>query len=243
MAVSYQQLLHSTALRINALVGTQFAALETTYATATLTAANFRSADWPFSSFRDAILMAVGEFVAAICETGNRPERAAFESTTIALGNAAAIPATDSGGVNKIIGPYGAVTDASDSNALTEQPVETVRRLVREYWRIFPLYYYAINGGRIYTTRPNVVIRVATYSRSVQETLWNSGGNMPLADHHEAGVVARALSHMAAKHTLLSDGVMAYRELGDQALIATRAGITSVTNKVQPTPPPIATAT
>lgn len=235
MAVSYQQLLHDTALRMNALVGTQFAALETTYATATLTASNFRSADWPFSSFRDAILMAVGDFIAAIAHTAEHPERPAFESNTATVLNNAVIPSTNAGSL-PIIGAYGAVVDSSDGNILDPYPLAEVRRIVAETWRLYPLYLYAFNGGRIAHTRPSVVIRVCTFDRTAQLTAFNAAGNMPLADYHESGVVAQALRHLTSKATLRNAVDLApYTAFAEEALAVVRAGI--IATDAKPLPP------
>lgn len=241
MAVPYQALLHSVMLRMNALKGSQAGPLETTYTTATLTSTNAKSADFPFSSFRDAILMAVGDFVGAIADTGNHPERSYFESSTAALASGAVLPITDAGGISKILGVYGTVTDSISGIPLTEQPLEVVRRTIQETWRVYPLYFYKIDGGRIFHTRTSVVIRVCVYQRGIELAVWNAGGNMPLADHHESGVVARAISLMT-RDNAYADQAGVYRRYSEEALAAIRGGLTSVPGKSLPSPTQVSTA-
>src|SRR5689334_9479247 len=106
MAVPYQQILHNVALRMSALVGTQVAQIAATYDTAVLTAANFKSADWPFNSFRDAILMAVEEFAWTIAEVKNHTWRTSLADITTNLANKALLPSLSA--TNKpIIGVWG----------------------------------------------------------------------------------------------------------------------------------------
>lgn len=240
MAVSYSQLLHNVGLRMNALVGAQFGVLETTYATATLTSANFKSADWPFSSFRDAILMAVGQYAKAIASVANHPDRVALADVTASLADGGLIPATGSGG-STIIGVYGEVVDASDGHQLTEAPLEVIRRYKAETWRTYPLYNFKIIGRRIFHTRTNVIIGVCTYSRTAQLTAWNAAGNMPLPDNYEMGVTALAIALMTRNKAHETQAV-AYATYAAADLANIAKGLTSTPSAALPSPTMASTA-
>lgn len=240
MAVSWMQLLHNTALRMNALTGTTAALLETTYATGTLTAAEFKSADFPFSSFRDTILMAVAEYAEAIASVGNHPWRSNFAGVTSALADGVVVPATDSGGV-KIIGVYGEVVDGTDGKPLSEQPLEAVRRFKAETWRVYPLYHYKFDGRRIFHTRSTVVIGVCIYDRGAQLTSWNAAGNMPLPDSLEMAASARAISLMVKDNAFEAQAKL-YREYSNDQLQLIYKGLTSVPAKSLPSPTQLSTA-
>lgn len=215
------QLLRDTALRANALIGSQVAALNTTYDTATLTSANFKSADWPFNSFRDAIIMSVGEFAWAIADTGHHPWRGLLPQTvSLSVANGGSVPTTRIGVPDYII-------DTSDSTQLTEQPLEAVQRIARETWRIYPVYFYKIFGKRIYHTRPLVNIAVLTFDRATEVTAFNAAGNCFLPDVLEAAIVARSLSNML-KNTELENKAATYRTYSDEAIAAIRQGGTAV---------------
>ena len=113
MSFNYHDLWAMTTLRINALVGTDAAALETTYTTRPLTDINFDSTIFPPSAIRDALLNTEGTLADAIASTGDHPFRAYLISTTGPLANMASLPMDDTNGLD-IIGIYGSVYDASD---------------------------------------------------------------------------------------------------------------------------------
>lgn len=232
MSVLYQQILHNTALRVSALVGTQVAAINTTYDTAVLTAANFKSADWPFNSFRDSILMAEEMMAEAAAEAvdaagiGNHPWRASMAGATAALATDAVIPATDSG-ANRIIGAFGEVVDGTDGKQLTPKPMDLVRRLKAETWRVYPLYHYCIKGRRIAHTRATVVIGVCVYNRVTQLAAWNAPGSILLPDTAEPGMTALAVS-LLTKDGAFADQAAQYKELASSVLANLRAGNTPV---------------
>lgn len=236
MATTYQQLLHSTALRANALVGSQAAALETTYATATLTSANFNSADFPFTSFRDAILQAEQDFVSAVGFTGEHSWRRSIRGVTAALTSPSVLPLIDSNS-KPVVGIWGAVYDSSDGTHLVEMPVDVITRRVRNAnaHYVTPVYYYKIDGQRIIHTRTSVVLECCIYSRADQVTAYDANGNMLLPDPAEPGIVARALSF------IFRDGVYAeqaavWRQYSDEALMMIRSGVANIVPRSVPTP-------
>lgn len=233
---TYQQLLHSAALRANALVGSQAAALELTYSNPVLIASNFKSADFPFSSFRDAIIQAEQDFVQAVALTGEHPWRRSIRGITTALTSPSVLPPTDSNS-KPVIGIWGAVYDSSDNTHMVEMPVDVITRRVRNAnsHYVTPVYYYKIDGNRILHTRTAVIVECCIYSRTDQVTLYDANGNMLLPDPAEPGIVARALSFMFRDGAYASQAAV-WRQYSDEALMMIRSGIDTIIPRSIPTP-------
>jgi hypothetical protein len=223
-SLTYQQLLHDTAIRLSALLGSQVATITATYDTATLTAANFKSADWPFNSFRDAIIMAVEDFAWAIADTGGHPWRSELRDITADLVNHANLPAVSITNL-PIIGVWGTVYDATDSIELTEQPLDVIRRINQAAWRTYPSYFYKIQGGKITHTRPDVVIEVCVFSRADQVTLWNANGLVPLPDVLQLGLASRAIAILTKDGAFMEQAAF-YAKYAEESLARIRAGST-----------------
>lgn len=235
MAITYQQLLHNTAIRLSALVGTQAAAIAATYDTANLTAANFKSADWPFGAFRDAILMAEEDFAWAIADTANHPWRADLSSVTPALSDGEDVPGFDNNAV-RIIGVYGSVHDAADGTVCLEAELDQItriRRLQLAGTLTLPAYFYRMDGGRIRHTRTTVLIEVCAYNRSAQLVAFNANGSSLLPDVLEMPMTARAVA-LLTKETAFADQAQVYAKYAEEALIRIRGGLTSVVGKAMP---------
>lgn len=245
MSLTYEQLLHDVALRMNALVGAQFTPLQNTYAVSPLLPAHFKSADWPYSSFRDAILMAEEVVALAIASTPAHPWRAYLNSQTASLANGEELPKLDTSN-HPIIGVYGGVVDAlptvdfPDGTPCFMQPLEVVRRLVQEAWRIYDLFCYAIDGNRIWHTRPSVLINVCIYDRTTQLTAWNAAGNTVLPDATEPIITSVALSLMVKELSNVV-GAEIYSKYADAGLQGIRAGIVGVPAIPLPSQVPAAT--
>lgn len=223
--LTYQHVLHQVANRMNALVGSTVAQITITYDKVTLTAADFKSADWPFNSFRDTIIMAVADFSLAIADTKGHVWRRYLLnglSVTGDLANKAFIPTVDAAN-REIIGVPDVVFDSVDLTHLEEVPLDVVRRLNRETWRDESLYYYHIGDSlSIEHTRPNVKIVVCTYSRSDQLAAWPNG-NIALPSVLEPGIVSRTISLMT-KDGAFEDQAAVYRTYSDQQLALIRMG-------------------
>lgn len=225
--LSYQHLLHQTAIRMNALVGTTVSTISTTYDKAALAAVDFKSADWPFNSFRDTLIMAVADYSLAIADTKGHVWRAYLAALTNDLPNHSTIPSLAANS-KEIIGVPGDVFDSVDNTKLEERPLDEVRRVVQETWRVYPLYYYNIGDGlRIEHTRTNVKMECCTYSRNDQITSWNGLGNVPLPSVLEPAIVSRAISLMT-KDGAFVDQAAIYRTYSNQAELNIRAGKTSL---------------
>lgn len=236
MSVTYQQLLHSVAIRLNALVGTQVATIAASYDTAVLTSAQFKSADWPFNSFRDAILIAEEDFAWAIADTANHPWRSNISSVTGNIADGGSIPATNGAGTSKIIGVYGSVVDAVDNTVCTEAELDEITRINRlQADGILTLdhYLYRFDDNRIRHTREDVVIGVCVYNRATQLTAFGANGEMLLPDVLEGPIVYRAVS-ILTKETAFADQAGVYATYANDALRRIREGLTSVGNKAIP---------
>lgn len=237
---TYQQLLHSVALRMNALIGSQVASLQGTYTNVVLTSANFKSADWPFDSFRDAILMAEEEYANAIASCGNHPWRSVLSAFTATIASGNKVQNVSSSGLN-VIGIYGTVQDADSFIVLTEQPLEVIRRCNQELWRKMELYYFKLDGTYLYHTRDAARVEVCVYSRSAQVTAYGANGSMLLPEPLEPAIVARAVSLMTRDNSYAGQAAI-FRAYSDQALAQIAQGLTSVPSKSIPGPTLVETA-
>ena len=172
MAATWNSVIRQAAITINALVGTQPAALQTTYATVPLTSANFTSSILPFTFIKDKAINAESALVSAVAATANHPWRAYLSDVTAALAYGAEMPTAGSGG-DEIIGVYGAVRDSSDNQICTLSEIQDIRVRVQNPGNMFllPVYQYAFYDRRIYHTRENVVVDVCVYSRPDADAL------------------------------------------------------------------------
>lgn len=236
MAVTYQQLLHDVAIRMNGLIGSQANTLNTTYDTATLTSANWKSADWPFNAVRDAILMAEEDFATAIALTGNHPWRSFLAAVTSSVANATNLPTQSSSGKD-IVGVWGGIYDATDGEPLTEMPLDVILRRTRNAnsHYVIPVYYYKIDGRRIYHTRTNIILECCVYDRSDQATAFTNNSDMLLPDVLEPAITARAIS-LLTRDGAYADQAAIYRQYSDDALVSIRGGATSIAAKSVPVP-------
>jgi hypothetical protein len=232
--LTYQQILHDVALRLNALTGTSVGLVSATYDNANLNASHFKSADWPFNSFRDTIVMAVGDFAWTIADTGSHPWRASLAAVTAPLATGVTLPSVAANN-REIIGVLGSVRDSVSNIPLTEQPLDVIRRANQSTWRTYPLYYFKIDGSSIEHTRPFVEVECCTYSHAEQLTLWNANGLMPLPSALRAAIGARAIS-LLTKDSAWESQARIYRDYSNDALTAIRGGLTTIPSKALPGP-------
>lgn len=235
-SVTWQHLLHDTALRMSALVGSLKTDITTTYDTAVLTNANFKSAAWPFNSFRDALVMAVSDFSWAIADTGGHPWRPHVgASITAGLATGVQMPSVAIN-TKDIIGVFGAVFDSSDNHPLTEQPLDVVRRANQEStWRTYPVYWFKIDGGFIYHTRPFVEVECCTLSQADLLTGFLANTPIPLPDVLRPALMARAVSVLTKDQAFIEQAAT-FRTYSDEALNRIRSGLITLPNKTLPTP-------
>ena len=226
MTTPYHRILRNIALRAGALKGGNPAGLDVTFGTATLTAADFVGPG--FEASKDALLLAEEKLSQAIADTGNHPWRRVLTSQTANISHGALIPSTDSSS-KPVIGVRGSVRDSSDSVVCTEQPLETVRRHVRNAnsWRVCPVYYYKIDDNRLYHTRTNVIFDVCTYDAATQRAAIDSNSNMLLPDVLEEALVCGGLAYLSTADEFTAD----YARYFDATLSAIRQGLASLPPK------------
>lgn len=169
---TWNDVIRQVAITTNALIGAQPAALETTYSTVPLTAANFQSSIIPFTMMKDKMLNAESALVGTAAATANHPWRAFIADTTGSLASGAPMPTTGTNG-QEIIGVYGAVRDADDAQICTLSETQDIRVRNQNPGNMFllPVYQYAFYDRRIYHTRTNVIVDVCVYERPNADTL------------------------------------------------------------------------
>lgn len=235
MSVPYNTVLREVALRINALVGTSDTLLEASYVVNPLTATQFQSTIFNFTSIKDAIIDTEGRLIQAVADTGDSPLRQYIASTTGSIANAGTLPSVDTGFI-PIIGIWGAVIDSSDSIPCSMMPLDMVRRRARNANTTYvcPVYWYNMPGGRIEHTRTTVKVECCIYNRATQSTSFDSNGNILLSDALTQAYVAGALAMLLRDDEFAEQGQL-YNKYFDAAITAIRSGLTSVPGSV-PTP-------
>lgn len=163
--------------------------------TDTLSVSTIRGPAFPPQSISDAVFGTVMDIITAIAESPLHTERGDFAAVTGSLANLAAIPRTVGG--LPVIGVPLWIKDATDNIACLPMSLDRVRsfnRFSANVYSTFSPYWYCVNDGRIEHTRTNVIMNVIAWSRPI-----STAGNIPLADHHEWGVVNGAAMRLAAK--------------------------------------------
>lgn len=205
MAFSYRTVFRQVALRVNALVGTDTAGIETSYIDTTLTSGtDIDSVIFPYTSIKDALLSAEEEIVACIAGQTDHPYRAFFHNVSGNLANGAVLPTVDgSGQTNPVVGVPGTARDTTDSIVCTAQPLSVIKNIRRNSgsFLISDYYYYNITGNRINHTRTNVILDLCVYNRATQETaltasLANTTGNSVLPDALEFMLMCGSVSRL-----------------------------------------------
>jgi hypothetical protein len=233
---TYHDIIAGTALRIDALIGTQAAALQTTYETRPLTTANFQSTIIPFAGIKNGVQYAESKLVDAIAETGDHPWQANIRSLTATITSGSLIPSTDASSV-KIVGIYGAVRDTATGNVCFEKPLATIQRRVtnsNSFW-VVPVYYYRMDGTRIYHTTDGVKIDVCVYDTDAQATAIDDDDEILLPGTLEEAYVCGALSY-CLRDDEFSAQASIFRQYFEGTIAGIRGGLTSVSAKSAPSP-------
>lgn len=193
MSVEYDAILRQIALRINAVLGTTAAQLETAYTVTPLTDSEVNSPIFPFTSIVDLVLLAEGRFVNAIANSAH-PYRSYLRGLTSAIANRTALPTNTSTGV-PVVGIPGSVYDSSDGTPCVKRPLRevTIRSANAGSFFKSAAYWYNINGATVYHTRTNVIIEVCKYDESAQRAAIIANDTMLLADDLEAALVDEGL--------------------------------------------------
>lgn len=170
---TWNDVIRQVAITTNALIGAQPAALEATYSTVLLTAANFQSSIIPFTMMKDKMLNAESALVGTAAATANHPWRAFLHDVTDPLASGELMPTTGAGG-NEIIGVYGAVIGEDSEEVYTLSEVQDIRVRNQNPGDMFllPVYQYAFYDRRIlHTGDEGVIVDVCVYERPDADTL------------------------------------------------------------------------
>lgn len=183
MPLTYHDILAAVALRINALEGTDPAALQETYATRPLTNSLFVSSAFPFNGIRDAIIQTEGRIAQVASKSADRVLRSYIGSQTVPLASGDELPTLDENGVG-IIGEFGAVIDADNQAILcTRMPIPVVRRRNQapDLWLLDGAM-YALDGTRIIHTQENVFLECCVYDGVTQTTAFDQDSTILFPD-------------------------------------------------------------
>lgn len=196
MALAYRYVLRQMSLRVNAVLATTAAAMQTAYVTSPLTTAEVNSPIFPFASLQDAVLLAEGRFVNAIANSAH-PYRSYLRVLTGAVANEGALPTASSGSV-PLVGIPGSIYDSSDGTPCDWWPLREVTLRSANAGSFFKAdaYGYNITGSTVYHTRTNVIIEACGYSDTAQRTAIAANGNSVLPDDLEAGLVDEGLRQL-----------------------------------------------
>lgn len=207
MATSYHDLLADAALRINAVLGTSVATLQTNYTVRPLTTAQFNSAIFPMSAIIEALSLAEQRLAHAIANSSSdNTYRTALTTQTPALANGALMPSTV--GTASVIGVYGDVRDDADNSICTPRPLREITRRVANagsFYRV-PVYHFAYQGARIYHTRPTVIVDVCVYDHDAQIAAMVADGPVLLADDLNQAVISGALASLLRDDEFIEQG-------------------------------------
>ena len=239
MGVIYSTILRQVALTVNALGGaTTPASLNAVYDTVPLTEANFTSSTassiFSFNFLKDKILNAQEGLFIALASTATNPLRRFIESQTDSLSYGDQI-ATNAAGL-PVVGAYGAVRDADNSQPLALNELEDVQLRALNPNSMFKLavYQYSIVGDRIFHTRTSVIVDVCGYERPDTDNL-DLESDILLPDVLGPAIVQGAIGECFRDDEYLSQAGRA-AEIYQAWITALRAGMAQIQPQSNPTP-------
>lgn len=192
MSYATHDLLAGTAIRINALVGTDPVELQTTYSQRPLTDELFQSSIFPMNAIRDALVQVQGRLAQAIGLSGDRVLRAYLRGTSAALASGATLPSADTAGT-PFTGNFGGAIDGSDGTSLTRMPVAVVRnRLLAPLLYLAPAYQFALTPDQFLHTRPTAKLYGCVWDADAQTAIYDQNGNFTFADSLVEAVICGA---------------------------------------------------
>ncbi len=194
MATTYELVRARVGTQLNVQAGATSTEADYNYSLSATTNAVYFDPRFTKSVIADAILDTEAQLIEAICYTGSNPERAAFVELTASVASGASIPLVGASGA-KIIGALGAVIDATSSIVCSPRELSVVRMRANNENSMFQAaaYIYALDGSKIYHSRTNVKIDVATFTRGTFT------GNIKVQDHQVGALVDGALGMLFAK--------------------------------------------
>jgi hypothetical protein len=151
------------------------------------------------------------------------------------------MPSVDVNG-DPIIGIYGSVLDADDPTIVcTEYPEQVIRRrnLNSSAW-IIPVYGFKMSGDGITHTRPNgVVVQVCVFNWDTVATAVAANENLLLPDSLANPIMYDMVGALVRDDEFMGQAGV-YRKYADDAEMAIRQGLTSVSEASIPGPSLIA---
>jgi hypothetical protein len=237
MSLTYNDVLRQLALTTNSFGGaTTPSTLNSTYNTTPLTIANFNvatgSSIFSFTFLKEKLLNAQEGLFMALASTSTNPLRVAIESQTASLAYGAQI-LTNAAGL-PVVGAYGTVRDASNSQPLTLNEIEDIRIRVQSSWMVLNVYQYAIVGDRIYPTRPGVIVDVCGYERPDADAL-DLTTEILLPDILGSAMVQGAIAECYRDDEYLQQSGRA-AEFYQAWITALRSGMAQIQPQSNPTP-------
>jgi len=226
--MTYNEILRKIGLPILAIRGGQVAAVETNYL-----ALNWDSARFPLSFVKDCLADAAVNFAMVIAETANHPWRAYLESATANVAHEAVLPVLDSDG-KPMLGVYGAILDAENSEPLTEKPLEYVQRVrrLKASSQLYGQYYHFQRvGTRLYHTRDNVKVQVCVFDREAERAKIEDNEAPTLPEALSAALACETLSMMMQGDEFMAQAAQ-FALMADRVKQQIRQGLTSVVSEI-----------
>lgn len=177
--IHYRDIAKQVALRANQLRGGDAAARELAFASGSL-ASTIDGTELPPSALRSAILEAEARIANMIGDSNHALFKAPMAGQSSAVASGSAIPQQTSGGT-PFVGSIDGFFDGSDNTPLTEQPVQVVLREINNPGGFFKreYYHFARQGGRLLHTRTTAYARGTAWSRTLQETAYDTTFTQP----------------------------------------------------------------
>jgi hypothetical protein len=221
MPINPRTVLKQVALRTLHLSGTSQGDLESAYDGLTLD-----GADVPLSAFVDAAVASEAKIAHIIANDKLHPYRIDLYGRSDTLAPGDEVPSFTDEAV-PFIGVFSQISDATTSMALTEAPIQQVRRFMRGNYTT-AIHNYSIQGTRVYHTRDNVIFEGCAWSRDLAAARFaeDADDDSPLPAAVEQLWVADVLAHLA------QEGWFTAESSHYQGLAAT--GFAQLANRIAP---------
>lgn len=190
--IYYRDIAKQVALRANQLEAGDVAARELAFASGSLVS-TMDGTEVPPAALRSAILEAEAELANMIGDSNHALFKAPLAGQSSAVASGSAIPRQTSGGA-PFVGSLDGFFDGTNNRPLTEMPEQVVIRandnpgsfFKREY------YHFARSGGRLLHTRATAYARGTAWSRTLQETAYDTTFNQPADNFYNDSDVSLA---------------------------------------------------
>lgn len=213
MSIAYQNICKAVALRANQIIGGDASERNTAYQNGNI-ATQLDGVDVPFAALKQDVLAVEKEIAEMIGKDTSSIYRAYLQGTTAFLGSGGAVPVNNGTANNNFVGVWDGVYDGTDNLPLTEMPIQVIKRRNRNSNGFFKsaVYFYKIDGSRIYHTRTTVYLRGCLYNAATQSTAFDAFGNSVLPDALENLWIAKVLSGLAQENWFVENASY-YRSL------------------------------